>query len=82
MEKSSIRKVLNIFGTPLHSGKFLPPVANLPPVSLIPMTNLPLVSLIPVVHLDLRISPRFLKKFKMTLMLFSGACVKMMHEKS
>jgi hypothetical protein len=44
--------------------------------------NLPLVSLIPVVHLDLRISPRILKKFEMTLVLFSGAWGKIIHEKN
>ncbi len=42
-------------------------------VSLIPLANLPLELLIPVVHIDLRISRKFLKKFKMTLMLFLGA---------
>jgi hypothetical protein len=55
---------------------------NLPPVLLTPVANLPPVSLTPVVHLDLRIYFReFSKKFKMTLMLFSGAWGKMIHEK-
>jgi hypothetical protein len=43
--------------------------------------NLPPVSLIPVVHLDLRISPEIFEKFGMTLMLFSGAWEKTIHEK-
>jgi hypothetical protein len=33
----------------------------------------PLVSTTPVVHLELRITPRFLKKFESALMVFSGA---------
>ncbi len=44
--------------------------------------NLPPVSLTPVVHLDLRISPRFSKKFEMILMLLSGAWGKVIHEKN
>ncbi len=61
-------------------------MANLLPVSTTPAirvakfasgvvntaANLPQVSLIPVVHLHLRISPRILKKFEMTLLLFLG----------
>jgi hypothetical protein len=38
--------------------------------------------LIPVVHLDLQKSPRILKKFEMTLKLFSGAWGKMIYEKT
>ncbi len=44
--------------------------------------NLPPVSLIPVVHLDLRVSPWILKKFEMTLILFSGDWGDMIHEKN
>ncbi len=42
------------------------------------------MSLIPVVHLDLQILyvHKFLKKFEITLMLFSGACEKMIYEKT
>jgi hypothetical protein len=40
-------------------------------------SNLP-----PVVHLDLRISPRILKKFEMILMLISVAWGKVIHEKN
>ncbi len=40
------------------------------------------VSLTPVVHLHLRISLGIFKKFEMTLMLFSGAWGKMIHEKN
>jgi hypothetical protein len=50
--------------------------ANLPPVSLTQVANLP-----PVVHRDWRISPEFSKKFEMTLMFFSGAWGKVIHEK-
>ncbi len=65
----------------------LPPVsltlvANLAPVSLIPVANLLLVSLIPVLHLDLRISPRFSKKFETGLMGYSEAKGKLIHEKN
>ncbi len=56
-------------------------VATLPPVSLILAAILPPVLLTPVVHLDLRISPRISKKFQMTLLLFSGAWGKVIHEK-
>jgi hypothetical protein len=45
------------------------------------VANFPPLSLIPVVHLDLCISPRIFKKIKNTLMLFSGALGKMIHEK-
>jgi hypothetical protein len=38
--------------------------------------------LIPVVHLDLRISPQIFNKFEITLVLFSGASGKMIHEKN
>ncbi len=38
--------------------------------------------LIPVVHLDLRICLKIFEKFEMTLMLFSGAWVKMSYEKN
>jgi hypothetical protein len=44
--------------------------------------NLPLVSLIPVVHLNLRISPQIFENIEMSLMLFSGAWWKMIHEKN
>jgi hypothetical protein len=56
--------------------------SNLPPVSLTPVANLPPVSLTPVVHLDLRISPRIFEKIEMTLVLFSGAWGKVIHEKN
>ncbi len=46
------------------------------------VANLSPVSLIPVMHLPLRISPQILKKFEMTLMLFSGAWGKMIHEQN
>jgi hypothetical protein len=50
------------------------------PVSLTPMANLPLVSLVPVVHLEyLR---EFSKKFEITITLSSGACGKVIHEKT
>jgi hypothetical protein len=45
-------------------------------------SNLPPVSLTPVVHLDLRMSPRIFEKFEMTLVLFSGAWGKVIHEKN
>jgi hypothetical protein len=54
----------------------------LPPVSLIPMATLPRVSLIPVVHLDLRTSPHIFEKFERTLMLFSGAWGRLIHEEN
>jgi hypothetical protein len=74
----------------------LTPLANLPPVLLIkvpichrshrhqqPLVYLTQVSLIPVVHLDLQISPQILEqKFEVTLILFSGALGKMIHEKT
>jgi hypothetical protein len=68
----------------------LTPAANLLPVSLTPLPNLPLVlttlavsveNLPPVVHLYLRISLIFETKIEMTL-LFSGAWVKIIHEKT
>jgi hypothetical protein len=40
------------------------------------------VSLTPVMHLHLRISLGIFKKFEMTLMLFSGAWGKIIHEKN
>ncbi len=58
------------------------PVENLAPVWLILVTNLPPVSLIPVVRLNLRISPKFSKKFEMTQNLFLGAWGKIAHEKT
>jgi hypothetical protein len=71
--------------------KFTTPVANLPLVSLIPAAillsvlltpvacNLPPVSLIPVVHLEYL--HEILKKFEMSLVLFSGTWGKMILEK-
>jgi hypothetical protein len=44
--------------------------------------HLPPVSLTPVANLELRISPRiFEKKIEMTLMVYSGAWGKLIHEK-
>jgi hypothetical protein len=45
------------------------------------LANLRAVSLIPVEHLDLQIFCKFWKKFEMTLLLFSGAWRKKIHEK-
>ncbi len=53
----------------------------LPPVSTTPVANLPPVSSTPEVHLDLQISMRIFVKFEMTMMLFSGAWGKVIHEK-
>jgi hypothetical protein len=45
--------------------------------------HLPPVSTTPVVHLELRISPQiFLKKFETTLLVYSGAWGKLIHEKT
>jgi hypothetical protein len=65
------------------------PAANLPPVSLTPVANLPLVStsgpggkfVIGVNALTCEYLREFSKKFEMTLMLFSGAWEKVIHEK-
>jgi hypothetical protein len=40
------------------------------------------VLLIPVEYLDLRIFPKIFEKFEMTLMFFSGAWGRMIHEKN
>jgi hypothetical protein len=44
--------------------------------------HLPPVSLTPVANLELRISPRILTKFETTLMVYSGAWGKLIHEKN
>jgi hypothetical protein len=49
---------------------------------LTPEESLPTVSMILVVHNDWRTSPKIFNKFEMTLMLFSGAWVKMIHKKT
>jgi hypothetical protein len=53
-----------------------------PTVSLTPVANLSTVTLVPAVQIALRISYEFSKKFKMTLMFFSGAWGKMIHEQN
>jgi hypothetical protein len=44
--------------------------------------HLPPVSLTPVANLELRISPRIFEKIQMTLMVYSGAWGKLIHEKN
>ncbi len=71
---------------------YLPPVSTTPvanlPVSLIPVANLPPVSLIPAAiwyrwcTLTCEYLREFSKKFEMTLLLFSGAWGKVIHEKN
>ncbi len=64
-------------------GKFATGINNTSRADGIICHNLPPVPLIPVVHLDfVNISANFRKKFEMTLVLFSGAWGKMIHEKN
>ncbi len=44
--------------------------------------HLPMVSLTPVANLELRISPRIFEKFETTLIVYSGAWEKLIHEKN